>query len=194
MTGIWRSSGNWPSAAISTEVDLGVGQLLRRADGRGKQDVVWAAQMLCQQRQAVLLPDEDRAAQGPGADLLRTGQAAQAVVDGQRLVALPLGGEGLGTAEQAFAEGELIGGRRAGQGILEGLGGLRGSEAAQRPGGGLGHVGVGVRSSLASRGAALASRRTPRLQITPTSGRPLSLPSAARKASSTDGSGIGSRA
>ena len=48
-------------------------------------------------------------------------------------------------------------------------------------------------SVLASSGTAFASRRTPMLPMTPTSGRPFSLPTASRRASSTLASGIGSR-
>ena len=111
MTGIWRSSGNWPSAAIRTEVTSASGNCCA-AHGRGKQDVVWAAQVLCHQRQAVLLPGEDRGHQRPAADLVRTRQAAQAIVDGHAPRRADLGRECAGTAEQAFTQGELIGGRR----------------------------------------------------------------------------------
>ncbi len=53
------------------------------------------------------------------------------------------GGGGFGAAQQSFAEGELVGGRHAGQGVQERLGGGWVADAAQGPGGGLGDLVIG---------------------------------------------------
>ena len=59
-------------------------------------------------------------------------------------LAVAFGGGGFGAAQQPFAKGELVGGGHVGQGVQERLCGGRVADAAQGPGGGLGHVVVGI--------------------------------------------------